>query len=107
MPLGSVLPTSDEMPLFPAASAPPLGSVPALHPLGQPPLNTQTLHPATSATDLTTQIHLKQTQIDARTRGIDLRRVILRHLSLGRLHLERLPRHLPQAALDLKLATGP
>ncbi len=55
--LGPVFPSSDEMPLFPSASAPPFG----------------------------TQIHLKQTQI----------RVILRHLSLGRLHLECLPRHLP------------
>ena len=107
MPLGSVLPTSDEMPLFPAASAPPLGSVPALHPSGQPPLNTQTLHLATSANDLTTQIHLKQTQIDALTRGITLHRVILRHLTLGLLHLERLPRHLPPAGRPRTTSRSP
>jgi hypothetical protein len=97
MPLGSVLPTSDEMPLYPTAIAPPLGSVTAIHPSGQPPLNTQTLHPTTITNDLTTQIHLKQTQIDALTRGIALHRVILRHLRLGLLHLERLPHHLPPA----------
>ena len=107
MPLGSVLPTSDEMPLFPTASAPPLRSVPALHPSGQPPLNTQTLHLVTSANDLTTQIHLKQTQIDALTLGITLRRVILRHLRLGLLHLERLPRHLPPAGRPRTTSRSP
>jgi hypothetical protein len=107
MPLGSVLPTSDEMPLFPTASAPPLGSVPALHPSGQPPLNTQTLHPTTSANDLTTRIHLKQTQIDALTRGIALHGVILRHLSLGLLHLERLPHHLPPAGRPRTTSRSP